>query len=293
MMRGTMTVEPNGSGGEGAAASSRGVVGGRNLPVAIAVGVIMAALFLVALFWHPVAFAAVVGVLVCVAYLEADRVLRTVGTPLQVPVLIVSTLLMLFGAFDARHAGQMAGVVALFLGAVVWQLADRDRQNVLPRLSVTLMFGLWVGFLASFAILLVARTEAGAVGVLAVIGSAILSDIGGYGFGVAFGRRKVAPTVSPNKTWEGLIGGLVLSTAGATLALPLLDERFTLLLAAAIGFTCGLASFVGDLLESLIKRDLGVKDLGGLLPGHGGVLDRVDGVLVALPVGYLVLHFLY
>jgi phosphatidate cytidylyltransferase len=293
MMRGTMTVEPNGSGGEGAAASSRGVVGGRNLPVAIAVGVIMAALFLVALFWHPVAFAAVVGVLVCIAYLEADRVLRTVGTPLQVPVLIVSTLLMLFGAFDARYAGQMAGVVALFLGAVVWQLADRDRQNVLPRLSVTLMFGLWVGFLASFAILLVARTEAGAVGVLAVIGSAILSDIGGYGFGVAFGRRKVAPTVSPNKTWEGLIGGLVLSTAGATLALPLLDERFTLLLAAAIGFTCGLASFVGDLLESLIKRDLGVKDLGGLLPGHGGVLDRVDGVLVALPVGYLVLHFLY
>lgn len=288
-----MTVEPNGPGGEDAAASSRGVVGGRNLPVAIAVGVVMAALFLVALFWHPVAFAAVVGVLVCIAYLEADRVLRTVGTPLQVPVLIVSSLLMLFGAFDARHAGQMVGVVALFLGAVVWQLADRDRQDVLPRLSVTLMFGLWVGFLASFAILLVARTEAAAIGVLAVIGSAILSDIGGYAFGVAFGRHKVAPTVSPNKTWEGLIGGLVLSTVGATLALPLLDERFTLLLAAAIGFACGLASFVGDLLESLIKRDLGVKDLGGLLPGHGGVLDRVDGVLVALPVGYLVLHFLY
>jgi phosphatidate cytidylyltransferase len=288
-----MTVEPNRPGGEDEATSSRGVVGGRNLPVAIAVGVVMAGLFLVTLFWHPVTFAVVVGILVCVAYLEVDRVLRTVGTRLQVPVLIVSTLAMLFGAFDARHAGQMVGVLVLFLGAVVWQLADRDRSNILERLAVTVLFGLWVGFLASFAILLVARTDAAAMGVLAVIGSAILSDIGGYAFGVAFGRHKVAPTVSPNKTWEGLIGGLVLSTAGAALALPLLDERYTWLLAAAIGFACGLASFVGDLLESLIKRDLGGKDLGGLLPGHGGVLDRVDGILVALPVGYLLLHFLY
>ncbi len=291
-----MTVEPNEPDAEDAeddTSSSRAVVGGRNLPVAIAVGVVMAGVFLGTLFWHPVAFAVAVGVFVCVAYLESHRVLAPLGTPLQVPVLIVTTFIMLFGAFDARHTGQLIGVVALLLGAILWQLGDRNRDDVLRRLSVTVFFGLWVGFPASFAILLVARTEAAAMGVLAVIGSAILADIGGYAFGVTLGRNKVAPSVSPNKTWEGLIGGLALAGGGAAVALPLLDRGFTWQLGALIGLACGLAGFFGDLIESLIKRDLGVKDLGGLLPGHGGVLDRVDGILIALPVGYFVLGFLY
>ena len=291
-----MTVEPNEPDAEDAeddTSSSRAVVGGRNLPVAIAVGVVMAGLFLGTLFWHPIAFALAVGAFVCVAYLESHRVLAPLGTPLQVPVLIVTTLVMLFGAFDARHTGQLVGVVALLLGAILWQLGDRNRDDVLRRLSVTVFLGLWVGFLASFAILLVARTDAAAMGVLAVIGSAILADIGGYAFGVTLGRHKVAPSVSPNKTWEGLVGGLALAAGGAAVALPLLDRGFTWQLGALIGLACGLAGFFGDLIESLIKRDLGVKDLGGLLPGHGGVLDRVDGILIALPVGYFLLELLY
>lgn len=288
-----MTVDPNGSDEEEAESSSRRIVGGRNLPVAIVVGVVLAALFLGALLWHPVAFAAIVAVLVCVAYLEIDRVLAPIGRPLQVPVLVVMSVVMLFGAFDSRHAGQAIGVLGLFLGALIWQLGDRDRSDVLGRLATTLFLGLWVGFLGSFAVLMVAHGEAGAIGVLAVIGAAILSDIGGYGFGVAFGRRKVAPTVSPNKTWEGLVGGLVLATVGAAIALPALDEGFTPAVGAIVGLACGLAAFLGDLLESAVKRDLGVKDLGGLLPGHGGVLDRVDGILVALPVGYFLLELLY
>ena len=288
-----MTVDPNGSDEEEAEGSSRRIVGGRNLPVAIGVGVVMAALFLAALFWHPVAFAVIVGLLVCVAYVESHRVMAPIGRPLQVPVLVVMSVVMLFGAFDSRHTGQMIGVLGLFIGALIWQLGDRERSDVLEGLATTVFFGLWVGFLGSFAVLMVAHGGAGAIGVLAVIGAAALSDIGGYAFGVAFGRRKVAPTVSPNKTWEGLVGGLVLATVVGAIVLPFLDEGFTPVVGAIIGVACGLAAFLGDLLESAVKRDLGVKDLGGLLPGHGGVLDRVDGILVALPVGYFLLELLY
>lgn len=284
-----MTSEDEQPSGETGAAP--GMVGGRNLPLAIGVGLALAAVFLASLFWHPAAFAAVVGVLMVIAFVESARVLRGVGLRLETPVLIVATLIMLFGAYQAGHAGQAVGVVVLVLGGMLWMLSDPDRREVVRNLSYTLLFGLWVGFLASFAVLLVNRPT-GVIAVLAVIGAAVLTDIGGYGFGVAFGRHKIAPGVSPNKTWEGLIGGLVVAVVGATVVLPLLDDGFDVIAAAVIAVACGLAGFMGDLVESMIKRDLGVKDLGQVLPGHGGVLDRVDGILLALPVGYYVVELL-
>ena len=272
-------------------ADNGSMVGGRNLPVAIAVGLALAGLFLGSLFWHPAAFSLVVAALTIIAYVESDQVLRGIGLRLEVPVLIVATLVMLFGAYEADHAGQVVGVGVLVLGGVLWQLSDTSRTDVARRLSSTLLFGLWVGFLASFAVLLVNRPD-GAVAVLAVIGAVVLTDIGGFGFGVWLGRHKIAPGVSPNKSWEGLLGGLVVAVVASAFVLPLLGETFDATSAAVLAVTCGLAGFVGDLTESMIKRDLGVKDLGRMLPGHGGVLDRVDGILFALPVGYYAVEFL-
>jgi phosphatidate cytidylyltransferase len=265
---------------------------GRNLPAAIGVGVALAAVFLVSLFWHPVAFALVVGVLATLAYAESGVVLRRVGVRIEVPVLIVATYVMLFGAYQARHAGQVIGIAVLFLGAVLWSLTDRQRRAVVETISATMLFGLWIGFLASFAVLLVSRTTAGALGVLGVIGAAILTDIGGYAVGAPLGRHPVAPRVSPNKTWEGLVGGLLIAVVVAAVALPLLGDVFTPLGAAVLALVCGVASIIGDLVESMVKRDLGVKDLGDLLPGHGGVLDRVDGILFALPAGFFAVELL-
>jgi phosphatidate cytidylyltransferase len=269
-----------------------GMVGGRNLPLAIAVGLVLAGLFLGSLFWHPAAFTALVAVLTTVAYLESGRVLEAVEVRLEVPVLVVATLLMLFGAYQARHAGQAVGVLVLLLGGVVWLFADATRRDVVRTLGTTLLFGLWVGFLASFAVLLVNRPVGGPLVVLAVAGAAIFTDIGGYAFGVALGRHKVAPSISPNKTWEGLLGGLAVATSTGALVLPLLGDTFDPLSAAVVVLVCGIASFLGDLAESMIKRDLGVKDLGSVLPGHGGVLDRVDGILFALPVGFFAVELL-
>ena len=268
--------------------SSRALVGGRNLPVAIAVGVVLGGLFLAALFWDPIAFTAVVAVVMIVAFIESDRVLTPVGYPLQVPVLLFTVLTISFGTYLLGHVGQLAGVLVLLFGAVLWQLIEGEGRAAVRTMATTVFFGLWVGFLGSFAVLLVQRPAVGPLAVLAVIGAAILSDIGGYAFGVTLGRHKLAPRVSPNKTWEGLLGGLVVATAAGAIVLPLLDERFTSPLGALIAGSAAIASVIGDLAESMVKRDLGVKDLGDVLPGHGGVLDRVDGILFALPVGYVV-----
>jgi phosphatidate cytidylyltransferase len=272
--------------------ASRAVVGGRHLPLAIAVGLVLAAIFLGSLFWHPAAFTLLVAVLTTTAYVESGKVLRTVGVRLDVPVLIVATVVMLFGAYQARHAGQAIGVAVLLLGGIVWLLADAARREVVRTLATTLLFGLWVGFLASYAVLLVNRPTGGAVVVLAVAGAAIFTDIGGYAFGVSFGRHRVAPSISPNKTWEGLLGGLAVATALGAVLLPLFGDTFTPWSAAIVVLVCGIASFIGDLTESMLKRDLGVKDLGSILPGHGGILDRVDGILLALPVGYYAVELL-
>lgn len=266
----------------------RGMVGGRNLPLAIGVGLLLAAIFLGSLFWDGRAFVAVVAALTVVGYLEASKVLRPLGHRLMAPVAIAATIVMLAGAYLQGATGQAAGVGVLLVGSVLWTLGDRRRRDVVASLGVTVLFGLWVGYLASYAVLLVDR-DSGPMLVLAVIGSAAVADIGAYAFGVPFGRHKLAPTVSPNKSWEGFVGGLLIAgILGATL-LPYLSELFTPWTGAVLAVACGLASSIGDLAESLIKRDLGVKDLGGVLPGHGGVLDRVDGILFALPVGtYLV-----
>lgn len=261
------------------------MLGGRHLPTAVAVGVVLAGLFLGSLFWRSEAFAAVIAILVATAYVDAGRVLRHTGVRLLTPVLVVSGVVTMAATHEYGASGQTAGLTLLIAGSVLAVLADARRADVIRTLATTLFFGLWVTFLASFGVRLIVQDD-GVVIVLAVVGAAIFTDIGGYAFGVSLGRHKVAPSISPNKTWEGLLGGLVVAGVLAAFVLPLFGTTFTPASATVLAVTCGLASFVGDLTESMVKRDLGVKDLGDLLPGHGGILDRVDGILFALPIGY-------
>ena len=198
----------------------------------------------------------------------------------------LTELVCVFGAYRSQHAGQAAGVLVLFLGSMLWLMADPERRDVVRNLTMTVLLGVWIGFLGSFGVLLANRPEDGVVAVLAVVGAAIFGDIGGYAVGVRFGTHKIAPSISPNKSWQGLVGGLVVSATLAAFVLPRVGELFTPATAAATAVVCVLAGFVGDLAESMVKRDLGIKDFGAILPGHGGILDRVDGILMALPVGF-------
>lgn len=117
----------------------------------------------------------------------------------------------------------------------------------------------------------------------------VLSDTGAYATGVLFGKHKMAPKISPSKTWEGFAGALVWTMIGATVC-----AHFVLHIAWWVGIPLGIlvaiAATVGDLTESLIKRDVGVKDMSNWLPGHGGIMDRLDSMLMALPVGWFILN---
>ncbi len=266
--------------------------GGRNLPAAIAVGVVLAALFLWSLFTSPLALTVVVILVTMFAVWETGTTLATAQRSVARPVLLVTAVVLGGATYVLGPQGQTLGMLVLVLGAFGWELAATPREDSVGKLSVTIFLGCWIVFLASFAILLVNRERGGVAAMLAVGGGAIVGDIGAYVVGRLFGRTRIAPTVSPNKTWEGLLGGIVISGVVAWFVLPIIDAELFAdpQDAAVIAAVAALAGFFGDLAESMVKRDLGLKDLGRMLPGHGGVLDRIDALLLALPVGYYALE---
>lgn len=268
--------------------------GDRDLPVAIGVGVVLVAILIGTVLWSRAAFTALVMALVLVGVVETAREFRSRGVMVSVPVLVVSALVLLVGTHQSGHAGQAVGVVTLFFGAIVWELTDKDRRDVVQRVGATVLLGVWIPFLGSYAVLLHGRGDGGWIAIIATVGAAVLSDIGAYFIGTRFGERKLAPTVSPGKTWEGVLGGIAVAVTIAVVVLPLLGSEPLFGPGTAALFTAVVAgvAVVGDLAESMLKRDLGVKDFGGIIPGHGGVLDRVDAILFALPVGYYLLDVL-
>ncbi len=149
----------------------------------------------------------------------------------------------------------------------------------------------WLHDVANWAALGWEPAPRGLAWLLTVILVTWLSDTGAYLVGRTMGRRKLIPTVSPNKTWEGLIGGLVAATITGILCNWLFGLDINPLLAALIGFVLAVVGVIGDLTESLIKRQAGVKDSGTLIPGHGGMLDRIDALLFTFPAGLFIAHF--
>ncbi len=263
-------------------------VGGRDLPVAIAVGVVLAALFLGSLFAGALALTIVISLLIVLAVYEAAIEFDKVGIQVEPWTTTAASLSTIWLAYHLGFEGQVAGMAITFGLAVAVQMIDRHRTDVLRRLAVTVFLGIWIGLLASYAVLLRQQVD-GEVVTLAVIGAAIFADIGGFAVGVNFGRTKIAPAISPNKSLEGLIGGLVLAAVVAAVVLPQVGDRFTVGASIAVALLAGVGGFLGDLAESMVKRDVGIKDFGHLIPGHGGALDRVDGILLALPLGFYAL----
>jgi phosphatidate cytidylyltransferase len=263
---------------------------GRDLVAATAVGAVLAGVLAVALLLPAWALTLLVAALVVAAYLELAPLLAALDRPVHRDVLVVSALVILPATQVAGARGQAVGLAVLVIAALLRSLADRQRSDVLGTVSRTVLIGAWLGGLASYALLL-RGMDRPLVMLITVIGAAAVGDTAAYLVGSRLGRRPVAPSVSPNKTWEGLVGGLVGASAFAALVLPL-DGSSGALRGAVVGAVVGFAGFLGDLVASMVKRDLGVKDLGRLLPGHGGVLDRVDALLLALPVGYALLMVL-
>lgn len=267
---------------------------GRNLPAAIGVGVALGGAVLASLFvWIP-AFLVLVVIAVMVGIWEMVRAVSMhKARPPLVPLLIggpCMVVLAWFGGADILPLGLLATLLATF----VWRFAGgaRDYQR---DVTAGALIAVYVPFLGAFAALLAhpgQDVSEGAVRVLVTILAVVLSDTGGYVTGVFLGRHPMAPSVSPAKSWEGFAGSVVWTGAGSAVALPLLMSDAVWWHGAVFGIAVSVASVLGDLGESLIKRDLGVKDMSNLLPGHGGLMDRIDSVLLALPTAYAVLAFL-
>lgn len=282
-------VTHSGSKIEGTSSPSRS--GGRNLPVAIAVGLALGAAFFGLLKVGPWAVLCLVILALGFAATEFFTSAQNLGYR---PATLVGIAAVVGLSLGAYHRGYEAYPVVLgltVLTGMCWFLFDVDSEHVTANLAVTLLGVGWVGGLGSFAALILARPNGDAILIGAVIGT-VAYDVGGYVIGSTTGQSKLAPRVSPNKTYEGLFGGMMVSIVVTTLVL----NRFpgihpwsqSMMDCLWLGLAIAVIAPIGDLAQSMIKRDLGVKDMGTLLPGHGGVFDRFDALLFVLPTTFFV-----
>jgi phosphatidate cytidylyltransferase len=266
----------------------RGARAGRNLPLAIVTALLLAGVLVASLVWSRPAFVAFLLGIVTLALLELLAVLRARATRPARPVVLAMGALLVVGAYLEGAAALSFGLLVTILAAFGWYLVDRGRTEVTRNVAATVFACVYVPFMAAHLSLVVGRADHYVGAVLGYAALVVIYDTAAYATGATLGRRPIAPQVSPNKSWEGAIGASVVCLLAGAFLLPLWEPwtlASGLVLAAA---TCVVAP-LGDLSESMLKRDLAVKDMGSILPGHGGVLDRVDALLFMAPVLYYVL----
>jgi phosphatidate cytidylyltransferase len=263
---------------------------GRNLPAAIGVGVGLGALILGSLYWQKVLFVVLVLAAVLVAVDEMIKALRTGGAVIPKIPLFVGTAGMLLAAYFGGPMALLVAMAATVLGTMVWRMPGGSIGFVRDTSAGVFLIG-YVPLLAGFAVLLVQPEGDGPARVVTFFLVTVASDVGGYAAGTLFGRHPMAPTISPKKSWEGFAGStLACIGAGIGSVVWLLDGDWWV--GVILGVVAVATATVGDLSESMIKRDLGIKDMSNLLPGHGGVMDRLDSLLATAPAVWLVLHLL-
>ncbi len=262
---------------------------GRSLKQAVVTALILLALIIICALIGKIAFFVLVSVVVLIALFELyDALLQTGHRPNMVFGLLCGFALLLV-AFLERPALIAVVLAVTMYGAFLLALRPQRGPTAASDVAWTLLGVAWVagGGAAAASIL---QLDDGIFLLVAYILITALDDIGGYFAGTRFGRHKMAPSISPAKSWEGWIGGFAASLAGG-LFFALLLESLNPLHGLAIGAISGLLAPVGDLVESLVKREIGIKDSGRLLPGHGGLLDRLDAILFCAPAVYLYLRF--
>lgn len=284
---------PGGTAKEDAApatAAAKGIRTGRNLPAAIGVGVALGGLALLTLLTVKATFLIYMGAALAVALHELAAALKTRDITVPVIPVALGGTAMLLSAYWAA-GGAVAAAFALTLLAILVARMFRGTDGYVKDVSAGVFATAYLPLLGATVAAMLAPPDGGKR-VLTFIILAICSDIGGYFAGITLtpltGGHKMAPVISPKKTWEGLAGSAFLSIVAGAILLPALLHghwwQGVITGAAALA-----AAVFGDLAESMIKRDLAIKDMGRLLPGHGGILDRIDSLLACAPVVWLLL----
>jgi phosphatidate cytidylyltransferase len=277
---------PDGPDGASVVSGRKPIRAGRNLPVAIAVGLLLGGLALVTLFTVKATFLLYVGLVVGLALWELSRALGSKGINLTLIPLAAGGAAMLTLAYWLGYRDALAALAVTFVVVVAWRLPG-GAAGYVRDVTASVFTAAYLPLMALFVALMLARSD-GDRRVLLFIIVTVCSDIGGYFAGILIGRHPMAPSVSPKKTWEGLCGSVIFCLAAGAIGVPALLHgkvwQGVLLGAAAVA-----AATTGDLVESMIKRDLQIKDMGTFLPGHGGIMERLDSLLIMAPVVWLLL----
>lgn len=270
---------------------------GRNLPAAVASAVVLLVAIVTSLIFFKTAFMVIVAAAVVVAIWELRQgfLAKQIDLPEQ-PLMLGGVVMVVvayfFGAPALVTATAVTGLVTM-----LW-LLRRGVDGYVSTATASVFTLVYVPFLGSFVALLLAeggsvdfdRWDNGVRGILTFILVTIASDIGGYATGVLFGKHPMAPVISPKKSWEGFAGSFVFCLlAGWALVVYLLDGDWWVGL--ALGAIAVVMATLGDLCESVIKRDLGIKDMSQVIPGHGGLMDRLDSLLATIAPIWLLLHY--
>jgi phosphatidate cytidylyltransferase len=267
---------------------------GRNLPAAIGVGVVLGGMAIAVLNFAPIGWLPVLSVFIPIATYEVVRRLREAGYALPVIPLLVGSLVMIWLTWPFGPAGLLGAYGGTVVVCMVWRLVGQglgqQPVNYLRDISATVLLATWVPLFASFSALLIFQ-EDGGTRTFIVIVTVVFADIGGYVAGVLFGKHLMAPAISPKKSWEGLGGSLLFGITAAVLSVAFLLDK-PAWVGVPLGLMLVITGVLGDLVESQVKRDLGIKDMGTLLPGHGGIMDRIDAMLPSAVAGWIVLTLL-
>ncbi len=259
---------------------------GRDMVAAVGVGVGLATVILLSLLVYRPVFLLVLLVAIPIGVVELTRALEAGGVRAPLVPVLAGTVAMLALAWTRGPSGLVVAFLLTVLAVLLWRLGDGP-EGYLRDASAGVLVALYVPLLAGFAVLLLVPDD-GAARVLAFIATVVGNDVGGFAAGVLLGKHPMAPSVSPKKSWEGMAGSVV---ACVLVAAPLVTIAVGGPWWGGVLFGVALAvsATAGDLGESLIKRDLGIKDMGNLLPGHGGIMDRLDSLLPSAAVAYLLL----
>ncbi|WP_346764520.1 phosphatidate cytidylyltransferase [Rhodococcus sp. HNM0569] len=267
---------------------------GRNLPAAIGVGGGLGLLVILVLVYAPTAWLGVVAAAIAIATWEVTKRLGEAGIRVpRIPLLLGGQAIMWLG-WPFGVDGTLAAFAATALVCMTWRLFDHGLgatpRNYLRDVAVTVFTAAWLPLLAAFAGLMVLQDDGpGRVFVLMI--GIVCSDVGGYVAGVLFGKHPMVPRISPKKSWEGFAGSLVFCVLGSLASVTLILGANSMI-GVLLGVVLVVTGTLGDLIESQVKRDLQIKDMGTLLPGHGGIMDRLDSLLPSAFVTWLVLTIL-
>ncbi|WP_327708608.1 phosphatidate cytidylyltransferase [Streptomyces sp. NBC_00464] len=261
---------------------------GRDLGAAIGVGVGLGAVVVASLFIVQAVFVGVIVVAVVVGLWElTSRLEERKGIKAPLVPLAIGGAAMVVAGYARGAEGAWIAMALTALAVLVWRMTEPP-EGYLRDVTAGVFAAFYVPFLATFVAMLLTADD-GPQRVLTFLLLTVVSDTGAYAVGWRFGKHKLAPRISPGKTREGLFGAVAFAMVGGALCMQFLIDDGSWWQGLLLGLAVAASATLGDLGESMIKRDLGIKDMGTLLPGHGGIMDRLDSLLPTAPVVWLLL----